>query len=146
MRWDSPFIHQPEEHGCHMRTEAKWEFSPSSAFVLQTLQLLTSLVKGRLRNTRKLVEMTTSLSGWSMIKRIYFYFGAFIKTMLVASARGTRDSRLLYLFITTAWYRRNTEQELKSKFRVQLFWVSSCHWNLHHVSYLSKTFSFPTYK
>lgn len=36
MRWVSPFIHQPGEHGCQRRAETKWESSPSSVFALHT--------------------------------------------------------------------------------------------------------------
>lgn len=95
MRWVSPFIHQPGEHGWYKRTEAKWESSPSSVFVPHTLSSRFPSLIGWLWNAQKLVRTTSSLSGCSQIKRSFFFFlWLSLKAMLLQFERGSRDTTL----------------------------------------------------
>lgn len=95
MRWVSPFIHQPGEHGCHRRTEAKWESSPSSVFVPQTLSFRFPSLIGWLWNTQKLARTTPSLSGCSRIKSSFFS-AALVKSG--AFSIGKREQRYYFTF------------------------------------------------
>lgn len=86
MRWVSPFIHQPGEHGC--QSEAKWESSPSSVFVPQTLISRFPSLIGWLWNAQKLARKSPSLSGRSRIKSRLFFFPLFLfKAVLLASEK-----------------------------------------------------------
>ena len=93
MRWVSPFIHQPGEHGCHRRAEAKWESSPSSVFVSQTLGSRFPSLIAWLWNAQNLARTSSSLSSCLRIKsRFFFHASCSKQSVLLASVRGSGDT------------------------------------------------------